>query len=106
MSSYQRPEEFRSRSESKSYGRLFNLLVVASLFTGVQVWALALVLTNVHAAGVLTVAVPVLAGGVAAAVVLIWREVRAVARHLRRTVVDRRNEPIRDHKFDRHLIAV
>src|ERR1700716_2258242 len=105
MSSYQRPEEFRSRSESKSYGRLFNLLVVASLFTGVQVWALALVLTNVHAAGVLTVAVPVLAGGAAAAVVLIWREVRAVARHLRRTVVDRRNEPIRDHKFDRHLIA-
>ena len=106
MTSYQRRDETPSTSKSKSYDRLFSHIVVATLFTGVQVWALALVLTNVHAAGVLTMAVPVLAGGAAAAVVLIWREVRAVARHLRRTVVDRRNEPIRDHKFDRHLIAV
>jgi hypothetical protein len=106
MTGYQRRDESPSTSESKSYDRLFSHVVVASLFTGVQLWALVAILTNVHADGVLAVALPVLAGGASAAVVLIWREVRAAARHLKRTVIDRRNQPIRHHRPDHHLIAV
>jgi hypothetical protein len=93
-------------AQSKSYDRLFSHVVIASVFTGVQLWALVTILTNVHAGGVLAVALPVLAGGASAGVFLIWREVRALARHLRHTVIDRRNEPIRHHRPDRHLIAV
>jgi hypothetical protein len=106
MTGYQPRDESPSTSESKSYDRLFSRVVVASLYTGVQLWALMAILTTVHVDGVLGVALPVLAGGASAGVFLIWREVRAVARHLRHTVIDRRNEPIRHHRPDRHLIAV
>ena len=105
MTSYQRRDETPSTSTSKSYDRLFSHVVVASLFTGAQLWALVAILTTMHTNGVLAVALPVLAGGASAAIVLIWREVRAEARHLKHTVIDRRNEPIGYDRADNHLIA-
>ena len=66
--------------ERRSYNRVFARVVLTAVFTAVQIWAGAVLLTQVHVDGVVAVALAAVMAGAVLAVIYGWQEVRSVSR--------------------------
>lgn len=70
----------KQNEERRPYNRVFTRVVLTVFFTAVQLWAMVVLLTQLHVGGVVAVALAaVMAAGVLAAIYG-WQEVRAASR--------------------------
>lgn len=66
--------------ERRPYNRVFARVVLTVLFTAVQLWAVVVLLTQVHVDGVVAVALAAVMAAAVLAVIYGWQEVRAAGR--------------------------
>jgi hypothetical protein len=66
--------------ERRPYNRVFARVVLTVTFTAVQLWAVVVLLTQVHVTGVVAVALAAVMAAAVLAVVYGWQEVRAASR--------------------------
>ncbi|GAA0642606.1 hypothetical protein GCM10010174_76570 [Kutzneria viridogrisea] len=90
------------RPASKSYGRVFARVVWTALFSAVQLWAIVVLLTQLHVDGVVAVALAAVISGAVLAALSGWQEVREHSR-LAASEEQRPAEPVewtRDHTIE------
>ncbi|QUQ66560.1 hypothetical protein [Kutzneria sp. CA-103260] len=66
--------------ERRPYNRVFTRVVLTVVFTAVQLWAVVVLLTQLHVAGVVAVALAMVMAAAVLTVVYGWQEVRAASR--------------------------
>jgi predicted PurR-regulated permease PerM len=66
--------------ERRPYGRVFARVVLTAVFTAVQLWAVVVLLTQVHVGGVAAVALAAVMAAAVLAVIYGWQEVRTLSR--------------------------
>ena len=66
--------------ERRPYNRVFFRVVLTVVFTAVQLWAVVVLLTQVHAGGVVAVALAAVMAAAVLAVIYGWQEVRNAGR--------------------------
>lgn len=69
-----------SQNVNRPYGRVFGKVVLTALFTAVELWAIVVLLTQLHVGGVVAVALAAVMSGAVLAAVYGWQEVRAQSR--------------------------
>lgn len=79
--------------ERRTYNRVFTRVVLTAVFTAVQLWAVMVLLSQVHVEGVAAVALAVVMAAAVLAVIYGWQEVRAASR--RQTGGDELSERVR-----------